>query len=204
MRDAAIAWIQSLCRGGIYDHLGGGIHRYTVDAGWLVPHFEKMLYDNALFIRALCTCFAATSDPLFKQRLEETVAFLLTGMRAPEGAFYSSFDADSEGEEGKFYVWSRNEIEATVGARAALFERVYGVTQAGNWEGENILNLLSGGTIPSVEEVPDARRMPAAAPGGSRNPHPTGLRRQSSHGLERSGDPRPCGSRQDARNVPTG
>ena len=113
--DAALAWIRALCNGGIYDHLGGGIHRYTVDARWLVPHFEKMLYDNAQFVRALCICFAATSDELFGNGSEETIDFLLTDMRSGEGAFCSSFDADSEGEEGRFYVWSRDEIRSVLG-----------------------------------------------------------------------------------------
>ncbi len=143
MREAAIAWIRALCRGGIYDHLGGGLHRYAVDGRWLVPHFEKMLYDNAQFVRALTVCLAATSDPLFRLRLEETADFMLTGMRAPEGGFHSSIDADSEGEEGRYYVWSRSEIDAVLGHRAPVFRKAYDVSPEGNWEGKTILNLLS-------------------------------------------------------------
>ena len=112
-----------------------------------------MLYDNAQFVRALCNCFAATSDDLFKHSMEETVDFLLTEMRADGGGFYSSFDADSEGEEGKYYVWSRQEIETALGPQADVLARFYDVSDAGNWEGRNILNRLLPDTPLSPEEA---------------------------------------------------
>jgi uncharacterized protein YyaL (SSP411 family) len=132
-----------LCQGGIYDHLAGGFARYSVDRRWLVPHFEKMLYDNAQLVGLLARRWADTRQPLFRIRIEETVAWLLAEMTTPDGAFVSSFDADSEGEEGRFYVWSEAEIDACLpSAAAAEFKRVYDVTPAGNWEGANILNRL--------------------------------------------------------------
>jgi uncharacterized protein YyaL (SSP411 family) len=127
--------------GGIYDHLGGGFHRYSTDERWLVPHFEKMLYDNALLAAAYTEAHLATRDPLFREVVEETLAYIGREMTSPEGFFYSTQDADSEGVEGKFYVWSAAEIEAVLGGDLAdVFNYVYGVTAEGNWEGHNILN----------------------------------------------------------------
>ena len=133
-----------MCEGGIYDHLGGGFSRYAVDEKWLVPHFEKMLYDNAQLLELLALAHQRTGNALFLQRAEETVAWLAREMTRPEGAFCASLDADSEGEEGKFYVWSRAEIEEVLGRDdAEFFCRHYDVTTEGNFEGHNILNRLA-------------------------------------------------------------
>jgi len=144
--------LEKMARGGMYDQVGGGFHRYSVDAVWLVPHFEKMLYDNALLPPAYAEAFRLTGDPFFKQVATETLDYVLREMTSPVGAFYSTQDADSEGEEGKFYVWSADEIDAVLGPElAGLAGSVYGVTAAGNFEGHNILHRAR-----SDEE--DARR----------------------------------------------
>ena len=160
MRDAALAWIRALCLGGIYDHLGGGIHRYTVDERWLVPHFEKMLYDNAQLLRSLCAAYAETLDPMYRERIEGTAEFLLRDMQSPGGGFCSSLDADSEGKEGSFYVWSHEEIDDALGAGSSLFKQAYDVSAGGNWEGRNILNRLAGKSFLPEEErsLADSRR----------------------------------------------
>lgn len=129
-----------MSEGGIYDHLGGGYARYSVDADWLVPHFEKMLYDNALLIDRLTAAWSEDKTPLFKQRVEETIAWIQTEMMVPEKAFAASLDADSEGEEGKFYVWSLPEITEHLGDDATIFASHYDVTDTGNFEGHSILN----------------------------------------------------------------
>ena len=132
-----------ICEGGIYDHLGGGFSRYSVDERWLVPHFEKMLYDNALLLELLALGWQRSANDLFKARAYETVGWLGREMTTGEGAFCASLDADSEGEEGKFYVWSLAEVEATLGKDdAAFFSAHYDVTAGGNFEGHNILNRL--------------------------------------------------------------
>jgi len=132
-----------ICQGGIYDHVGGGFARYAVDERWLVPHFEKMLYDNALLTDLLCEAYRESANPLYAARIDETVGWLLREMHTESGAFAASLDADSEGEEGKFYVWSRAEIVEVLGeADAAVFAAAYDVSDAGNWEGHNILNRL--------------------------------------------------------------
>ena len=132
-----------ICQGGIYDHLGGGFARYAVDERWLVPHFEKMLYDNALLTDLLCETYRETGNPLYAARIEETVGWLLREMVAEGGGFAASLDADSEGEEGRFYVWSKADIVAVLGeGDAARFAAAYDVTEGGNWEGHNILNRL--------------------------------------------------------------
>jgi len=131
--------LERMSMGGIYDHLGGGFARYSTDAEWLVPHFEKMLYDNAQLVSLMTLVWRETKSPLLAARVEETVGWLLRDMRAGDGGFASSFDADSEGREGKFYVWSRDEIERVLGADAPAFESTYEVTKGGNWEGTNIL-----------------------------------------------------------------
>jgi uncharacterized protein YyaL (SSP411 family) len=134
--------LQHMANGGIYDQLGGGFHRYSVDAEWLVPHFEKMLYDNALLSRLYLHTYLVTSNPLFERIVEETLDYIVREMVSPEGGFYSTQDADSEGEEGKFFIWTPAEIEAALPAEdARLFMLYYGVTQAGNFEGKNILHV---------------------------------------------------------------
>ena len=140
-RDAVRLMLARMSLGGIYDHLGGGYSRYATDAHWLVPHFEKMLYDNAQILELLALAQADEAEALFKARAGETVGWLTREMRAGE-AFASSQDADSEGEEGKFYVWDEAEIDAVLGAAAAAFKRAYGVSAEGNWEGRTILNRV--------------------------------------------------------------
>jgi uncharacterized protein len=135
--------LTNICQGGIYDHLGGGFARYAVDERWLVPHFEKMLYDNALLVDLMCEAYREDGNALYKARIEETVAWLQREMIAEGGGFAASLDADSEGEEGKFYVWSKAEITQVLGeADAKIFCEVYDVTGEGNWEGYTILNRL--------------------------------------------------------------
>jgi uncharacterized protein len=133
--------LRMMARGGIYDQIGGGFHRYSVDAVWLVPHFEKMLYDNAQLSRVYLHAWQITGDPFFKQIAHEIYDYILREMTAPEGGFYSTTDADSEGEEGKFFVWSLAEIESLLGEDAPIAIAYYGVTQRGNFEGHNILNV---------------------------------------------------------------
>jgi hypothetical protein len=143
-----------MSEGGIYDHLGGGFSRYSVDERWLVPHFEKMLYDNAQLLELLALAFQRSGAPLFAQRARETVEWLRREMTTDEGAFAASLDADSEGEEGKFYVWSKNEIVELIGPDAAeFFARHYDVTDVGNFEGHNILNRLKGTPRSQADET---------------------------------------------------
>ena len=136
--------LERMSEGGIYDHLGGGFSRYSVDERWLVPHFEKMLYDNAQLLELLALGFQRSGNVLFKQRAQETAGWLVREMTTKEGAFAASLDADSEGEEGKFYVWSKNEIIELIGPEAGeFFARHYDVSDEGNFEGHNILNRLA-------------------------------------------------------------
>lgn len=130
-----------MARGGIYDQIGGGFARYSVDAAWLVPHFEKMLYDNALLARLGAHLWQATGDEEVKRVTIETVDWLAREMTSSDGGFYSSLDADSEGHEGKFYVWSEEEIDSLLGADARAFKAFYGVVRGGNFEGRNILHV---------------------------------------------------------------
>jgi hypothetical protein len=133
--------LQKMAYGGMYDQLGGGFARYATDAAWLVPHFEKMLYDNALLARVYLHAYQATGRPLYRRIVEETLDFVARDMRHEAGGFYSSYDADSEGEEGKFYVWTAEEVEEILGETADLFMKIYDVSRRGNWEGKNILNV---------------------------------------------------------------
>ena len=136
--------LDHICEGGIYDHLGGGFARYSVDERWLVPHFEKMLYDNAQLLELLAVAHARSDKPLYRERAQETVDWLAREMTTAEGAFSASLDADSEGEEGKFYVWSlrRRDQRARRRGCGEFFARHYDVTPDGNFEGHNILNRL--------------------------------------------------------------
>jgi uncharacterized protein len=152
--------LEMMARGGIYDQLGGGFARYATDNDWLVPHFEKMLYDNALLARAYLHAWQVTQRPLYRRIVEETLDFVLREMRHEAGGFYSSYDADSEGEEGKFYVWQPAEIRQILGddEQARLFMLYYGVRERGNWEGTNILHVphdveeaANLGNVPVVE-----------------------------------------------------
>jgi uncharacterized protein len=158
-----------MAMGGMYDHLGGGFHRYSTDRRWLVPHFEKMLYDNALLTVAYLEGYQATGEPFYREVVEETLAYVLREMTGPEGPFYSTQDADSEGEEGRFFVWSAGEVERVLGKDLAdLFCPVYDVTTEGNWEGHNILHrtrtyeqearLLGVGEAGLRAELDEARR----------------------------------------------
>ena len=141
-RRAVELTLDHISQGGIYDHLGGGYARYSVDARWLVPHFEKMLYDNAQLVALLCLVWQETNHGLYAMRVAETVGWVAREMLTPEGGFASSLDADSEHEEGKFYVWSAPEIDRLLGADAERFKQFYDVTPEGNWEGHTILNRL--------------------------------------------------------------
>ncbi len=146
--------LDHICEGGIYDHLGGGFSRYSVDERWLVPHFEKMLYDNAQLLELLAIAHQRSGKPLYRQRAQETVAWLRHEMTTAEGAFSASLDADSEGEEGKFYVWSIGEVMRELGSEdCQFFARHYDVTLAGNFEGHNILNRLHPLPRSDVEEA---------------------------------------------------
>jgi uncharacterized protein YyaL (SSP411 family) len=142
----ALEMVTNSCRrmaeGGMYDQLGGGFHRYSTDARWLVPHFEKMLYDNALLSRLYLHVYQVTGDDFFRKVVEETLDYVAREMRDESGAFYSTQDADSEGVEGKFFVWNKEEIESLLGADdARLFNAFYDVTESGNFEDSNILNV---------------------------------------------------------------
>ncbi|MGK9165963.1 thioredoxin domain-containing protein [Inquilinus limosus] len=139
-RDAVLRTLTAMSQGGLYDHLGGGFARYSTDEEWLAPHFEKMLYDNAQLIDLLTLAWQETRDPLYAARVAETVTWVEREMIAEGGAFAATLDADSEGEEGRFYVWTEAEIDAALGERAAAFKQAYDVTPDGNWEGKTILN----------------------------------------------------------------
>ncbi|HEX5022695.1 MAG TPA: thioredoxin domain-containing protein [Candidatus Binatia bacterium] len=135
--------LTKMAQGGIYDHLGGGFHRYSVDAKWLVPHFEKMLYDNAQLVRIYAHAYTIRGEPLFKSVIEETVGYLLREMFHPQGGFYSTQDADSEGEEGKFFVWTSDDINRLLGeADGEIFCRMYDVGEPGNFDGKSILHPI--------------------------------------------------------------
>lgn len=150
-KSAVIHSLTHMCQGGLYDHLGGGFCRYTVDGEWLVPHFEKMLYDNGLFLSILSEVYRETRNPLFAVRIRETATWLERDMAVTHNdatGFASSFDADSltptgHAEEGAYYIWRADDVDALLGSDAALFKNTYDITQGGNWEGVSIPNRLS-------------------------------------------------------------
>ena len=155
----AVHTLERMAAGGIYDHVAGGFHRYATDPRWLVPHFEKMLYDNALLVLAYAEAWQVTKRPVFARVVRETCDELLATFASPEGGFYSATDADSEGEEGKYFVWTEEEIRAVLGSgdNAELFLRHYGVTKNGNFDIGNILHQ------PSPDEDITQRLAPARA-----------------------------------------
>ncbi len=140
--------LDKMAAGGMYDHLGGGFHRYSTDERWFVPHFEKMLYDNALLARTYLEAYQVTSKEDYARVARETLEYVLNEMQSPEGGYYSSQDADSEGVEGKFYVWSREEVDQLLEDESEVFCRFYDISDSGNWEGTNVLNRPS-----SIEDV---------------------------------------------------
>ena len=133
--------IEKICLGGIYDHVGGGFSRYSTDEKWLVPHFEKMLYDNAQLIELLIYSYQIFKEPTFKIRIFETIEWVLREMKIKNNGFASAIDADSDGVEGKYYVWEKKEIDEALGSSSEEFCKIYNITKAGNWENKNILNL---------------------------------------------------------------
>ncbi len=185
--------LEAMARGGIYDHIGGGFARYSTDERWLVPHFEKMLYDNALLAKAYLEGFQATGNPVLARIARETVDYVLREMTGPEGGFYSSTDADSEGEEGKFFVWTPREIEAVLGPEeGAWFCAAYDISDEGNWEGKSVPNMPR--PLPRVAsrlsiglDQLDAlyRGWPGQAVRGPSPARPTRVGRQGPDGVER-------------------
>ncbi len=140
-KEAVTTTLDKMANGGIYDHLGGGFARYSVDNIWLVPHFEKMLYDNGQLVSLYAKAYQFTKDPLYAKVVKETLEYVEREMTSSEGGFYSSLDADSDGEEGKFYVWQKEQIDSLLGNEASeLFCEYYDVSKQGNWEHKNILN----------------------------------------------------------------
>jgi len=133
--------LDKMIDGGIYDQVGGGFARYSTDNEWLVPHFEKMLYDNALIVTVLAEAYQLTHHARYADAIDQTIAFIEREMMSPEGGFYSALDADSEGEEGRYYVWTKKEVEALLEDDAELFCKFYDITEKGNWEGKNILHI---------------------------------------------------------------
>jgi uncharacterized protein YyaL (SSP411 family) len=151
--------LDAMASGGMYDHLGGGFARYSVDAFWMVPHFEKMLYDQALLARTYLHAWQQVGEARWRQVLDETITYVLRDLRQPEGGFSSAEDADSEGEEGRFYVWRVEEIEEVLGSDLATRAiEWYGVTKSGNFEGSNILHRPVRGDLERPPEIEEARR----------------------------------------------
>ncbi|MCB9373633.1 MAG: thioredoxin domain-containing protein [Microthrixaceae bacterium] len=162
--DAVTTSLDAMASGGVYDHVGGGFARYSVDTFWMVPHFEKMLYDQALLARVYLHAWQVTGEARYRQVLDETIEYVRRDLRDPAGGFYSAEDADSEGEEGRFYVWRPEEIEAVLDeATAAAVIEWYGVTRNGNFEGSNILHRPSRGDLERPAAVERGRALLAEA-----------------------------------------
>ncbi len=153
-KEQALLSLTKMAQGGIYDQLGGGISRYSTDNEWLVPHFEKMLYDNALFVIALCDAYQLTKEDIYKETIKGTLRFVMEELHDKEGGYYTALDADSEGVEGKYYVWGKAEIQEILGEDAAVFCGYYNVTEHGNWEEKNILCIKE-----SMESFAETRKM---------------------------------------------
>lgn len=149
-KEHALRSLDAMIQGGIYDQLGGGLARYSTDAEWLVPHFEKMLYDNALLIIALCDAYSLTKAVRYKNAIERTIAFADREFKAGSGLYYSALDADSEGAEGKFYTWTWDEWTAALGEENPIVAAYFGVTEKGNWEHTNILHIAQ--SVKSIAE----------------------------------------------------
>jgi len=148
----ALLSIDKMMEGGIYDHAGGGFARYSTDNEWLAPHFEKMLYDNALLLNVLCDVYQITKHKKYEQTITKTITFVLRELMDEDGGFYSAIDADSEGEEGKFYVWSKAEVVEILGDDAGIFCDFFDVSEKGNWEEKNILRILKQPAIFATEK----------------------------------------------------
>ena len=197
--------LEKMARGGIYDQLGGGFHRYSVDAAWMVPHFEKMLYDNALLPPLYLAHYQLTGSALSRRIATETLDFILRDMLAPDRGFYAAWDADSEGVEGKYYVWSLEEVERVVGPEAApLVTAALGVTREGNFEGANILTrpLSRAELAARFDLAPDEGGAPSGGQPwrsltrcGASGYRPTGMKRSSSPGMVWRSRPWPRGPR---------
>ena len=161
LKDAVTLTLDRMFRGGIYDHLGGGLMRYSTDEFWLVPHFEKMLYDNAQALDLLTLVWQTDRNPVHAQKIEEIIGWVLREMLAEHGAFAATLDADDPGGEGHFYTWTKTEIDTLLDSEsAALFAKAYDVTKTGNWEGRTILQRLIG-SLPFAQEqqLKDARTL---------------------------------------------
>jgi uncharacterized protein YyaL (SSP411 family) len=157
--EPAVTTLDAMASGGIYDHLGGGFARYSVDNRWLVPHFEKMLYNQALLGRCYLHAWQITGEARFLQVLDETITYVLRDLRHADGGFYSAEDADSEGVEGKFYLWSQAEVVALLGEDAPAAAQHWGITAEGNFEGANILHLPERGALARDARLDEARQV---------------------------------------------
>ena len=158
----ALLSLDKMIDGGIYDQLGGGFARYSTDVEWLAPHFEKMLYDNALLVQAMSEAFQLTGNKKYEVAIRETIGFVKREMTSPENGFYSAIDADSEGVEGKFYTWQQSEIEALLGSDAPVFCRYYDISEVGNWEHTNILRVkkeLKNFALQENREINDIEKL---------------------------------------------
>ncbi len=155
----ALCSVDKMLFGGIFDHVGGGFARYSTDREWLAPHFEKMLYDNALLIDTLCDAFQLTGHKKYAEAIHKTIGFIKKELLSKENGFFAALDADSEGEEGKYYVWDKDEIDEILGEEAVLFCKFFDISATGNWEGKNILRILSPLDEFIVSENGDANKI---------------------------------------------